>query len=240
MDTPQTRLIRGFAVLPAYAWAARELVAGWRLWVPIMLVVCLLAAALPLLGGIFTPVLLAVAVQHSANPNLELGQVTYSSCFRVIVMAAVFAGFTAIYALMTFGIFLAVGLRDFPASSPSNVAYGLLEPELFLLYFAVGLFAVVLALCAFIFTFAADERFTLTEAATLGLAASAKNLDKVLLALLIAVISFAVGVYLRTLIPGEAARLSAIIWVPIIAFVSLAFAHGYRQVAAQVAPQPRH
>ena len=154
-------------------------------------------------------------------------------------MAAIFAGFAALYALMTFGVFLAVGLRDFPAPPSSNVAYGLLEPEFFALYVAVGLFAVVLALCAFTFTFAADERFTLTEAATLGLAASAKNLDKVLLALLIAVVPFAVGVYLRTLIPHEYARLSAFIWVPIIAFISLAFAHGYRQVAAQVVPQPR-
>ena len=76
-------------------------------------------------------------------------------------------------------------------------------------------------------------RFTVPEAATCGLAASAKNLDKVLLALLIAAIPAAAGIYLRTLIPHEYARLSAFIWVPIIAFVSLAFAHGYRQVASQ-------
>lgn len=232
MEPQQPRPIRGFAVVPAYAWAARALVAGWRLWAPVILLTCLLTVALPALGGIFTPVLLAVAVQHSANPLLELGQVNFSSSFRVIVMAAIFAGFTAFYALMTFGVFLAVGLRDFPASSPSNFAYGLLEPEFFVLYVAVGLFAVVLALCAFTFTFAADERFTFTEAATLGLAASAKNLDKVLLALLIAVIPFAVGAYLRTLIPHEYARLSAFIWVPIIAFLSLAFARGYRQISA--------
>lgn len=239
MDAPPPRPIRGFAVLPAYAWAASALVTGWRLWVPVILVASLLAVALPTLGWICTPALLAVAVQHSANPNLKLRDVDFSSFFRVIVMAALFSIFAGVYALMTFGIFLAVGLRDFPASPPKDASTGFLAPEFFALYVAVGLFAVALALCAFTFTFAADGRFTLTEAATCGLAASAKNLDKVLIALFIAAILAAAGIYLRTLIPHEYARLSAFIGVPIIAFVSLAFAHGYRQVAAQTVPQPR-
>lgn len=239
MDAPPPRPIRGFAVLPAYAWAARALVTGWRLWVPVILLTCLLTAALPSLGGICTPALLAVAVQHSTNPHLRLRDVRVSSFFRVIVMAALFSIFAGVYALMTFGIFLGVGLRDFPAPPPKDASTGFLAPEFFALYVAVGLFALVLALCAFTFTFAADGRFTVPEAATCGLAASAKNLDKVLLALLIAAIPAAAGIYLRTLIPHEYARLSAFIWVPIIAFVSLAFAHGYRQVAAQTVPQLR-
>lgn len=232
MEPQQPRPIRGFAVVPAYAWAARALVTGWRLWLPAILLACLAGIALPFLGWLAAPLLLVVAVQNSANPNLQLRQLTYSGFFRVIVVAAPFAGFAAMYALVTFGIFMALGLKDFPAPPPPDSGPWFLGPEFVALAIATIVFAVVLALCVFVFTYAADGRFPLPEAATLGLKAGAKNLDKTLFALVLAALPTAAGIYLRTLIPHEYGRLAPLIAMPIIAFVSLAFARGYRQISA--------
>lgn len=232
MDAPQPRPIRGFAVLPAYGWAARALAAGWRLWLPAILLACLAAIAVPFLDWLAALLLLVVAVQYSADPALSLRNVSSSGFFRVIVVAAPFAGFAAMYALVTFGIFMALGLKDFPAPPPPDSGPWFLGPEFVALAIATIVFAVVLALCVFVFTYAADGRFPLPEAATLGLKAGAKNLDKTLFALVLAALPTAAGIYLRTLIPHEYGRLAPLIAMPIIAFLSLAFARGYRQISA--------
>lgn len=241
-QTPESapRPVRGFRVLPAYWWALRTIVTGWKLWVPVILLV-FVVGFVPFVSILAVPALLCVAVQQTVEPDMGFKDARFPGLGRVAVFTVAFG----VIIMMFVGVWLAVSffaaMIDYsPTGPPPPPRPWYEQPAVYAISIGLVVLLVLVALCTFVLTYAADGRWNTGESLGKGLSAGMKNLDKCVLAIVpLVVAEFQQLAALLSVNPGLSyldGRVAALCGVLVLAPTCLAVAHGYRQVSGGPVP----
>lgn len=237
---------QSFKVLDACRWALQTMGKYFRVWAMATLLifgVTGVAAKMSLVASLFVHATAAyvlccvsifVAVHQSANPQRAFSNLQSIAFVRtlatVMVYSTIVACYVGFWGTVSAFTLIVVSKAESAVSMILWALGSLVVPPLVLLCINVW--------CVFVPYYAADGRFSFADSIGKGFSAGRRNWFKTSCALLLVTVIAASGMSIPALVNNEVFRyVYAIMFIPpYITFVSLVFAHSYRQVSGGPVP----